>query len=223
MSGGKRSKCGTPQGGVISPLLANIYMHRYLRHWRRTGQDQALRAFIVNYADDFVILSRGHAAQALAWSRQVLEAIGLTLNETKTCLRNASRESFDFLGYTFGPELSRRNGRPYLAAQPSRKSVTRFKSAISHELRNGNMLPWEKVCEQLNRKIRGWQGYFRYGLRAPAYRAIDNHVHNRVVHFLRRRRKFRKRGQRFIRSEIFGKIGVLSLNLKLRRSTWAST
>ena len=85
MSGGKRSTRGTPQGGVISPLLANIYMHRFLRAWRERGKDQQYRAHIINYADDFVILSRGHAAEALAWTRWAMTYLGLTLNGTKTC------------------------------------------------------------------------------------------------------------------------------------------
>jgi len=89
MSGGKHSTCGTPQGGVISPLLANRYMNRFLRHWRNQGRGEAYRAHIVNYADDFVILSRGYAAEALAWTRQVMTRLGLTVNETKTALRNA--------------------------------------------------------------------------------------------------------------------------------------
>jgi RNA-directed DNA polymerase len=86
MSGGKQSTCGTPQGGVISPLLANRYMNRFLRHWRNQGRGEAYRAHIVNYADDFVILSRGYAEEALAWTRQVMTRLGLTVNETKTAV-----------------------------------------------------------------------------------------------------------------------------------------
>jgi len=88
--GGKRNKRGTPQGGVASPLLANIYMNRFLKHWRLTGRGEAFRAQVVSYADDFVILSRGCAAEALAWTKAVMTRLGLTLNEAKTSLRNAS-------------------------------------------------------------------------------------------------------------------------------------
>jgi reverse transcriptase-like protein len=83
MSGGKQTTCGTPQGGVISPLLANRYMNRFLRHWRNQGRGEANRAQVVNYADDFVILSRGYAEEALAWTRQVMTRLGLTVNETE--------------------------------------------------------------------------------------------------------------------------------------------
>lgn len=120
LTGGKKSTRGTPQGGVVSPLLANIYMHRFLRAWRQRGKGGEFRARIVSYADDFVILSRGHAAEALAWTKAVMERIGLTLNEKKTRLCDARTEHFDFLGYTFGPEHYRKNGWPYMAAKPSK-------------------------------------------------------------------------------------------------------
>jgi RNA-directed DNA polymerase len=79
MTGGKHSKQGTPQGGVISPLLANLYMNRFLKHWRLTEQGRKLRAHVIAYADDFVILSRGHAAQAKAWAGAVMTRLGLSL------------------------------------------------------------------------------------------------------------------------------------------------
>src|SRR3954451_11832316 len=92
MSGGKTSTCGTPQGGVASPLLANIYMNRFLKHWRRSGCDEAFRAHIVNYADDFVILSQRYAAEALTWTKAVTAKLGLTLNEGKTSVKDARTE-----------------------------------------------------------------------------------------------------------------------------------
>ncbi len=101
MPGGKNRTRGTPQGGV-SPLLANIYMNRFLKHWRLTGRGEALRAHIVAYADDFAILSCARAAEPLARTKAMIK-LGLTLNEAKTSLKDARRERFDFLGYTFGP------------------------------------------------------------------------------------------------------------------------
>jgi RNA-directed DNA polymerase len=118
LTGGKRSTCGTPQGGVISPLLANLYMNRFLKHWRASGRSEAYQARIVAYADDFVILSRRSAAEALAWTRQVMTKLGLALNEAKTAVRDARRELFDFLGYSFGPHRYRKDGHWYLGAKP---------------------------------------------------------------------------------------------------------
>src|SRR3981189_299755 len=90
MSGGKSNARGTPQGGVARPLLANIYMNRFLKHWRLTARGKALRAYVVAYADDFVILSRGYAAEALAWTKAVMERLGLMLNDAKTSLKNTA-------------------------------------------------------------------------------------------------------------------------------------
>src|ERR1039458_8760232 len=83
MEGGKASKMGVPQGGVISPLVANLYMNRFLKYWRQSGKGEAWDAHIINYADDFVILSRGYAAEALAWTDGVMKRLGLTLNRTR--------------------------------------------------------------------------------------------------------------------------------------------
>jgi RNA-directed DNA polymerase len=105
MSGGKSSTRGTPQGGVASPLLANIYMNRFLKHWRLSGAGAAFRAHVVSYADDFVILSRGRAAEALTRVTAVMTKLGLSINEAKTSVRDARKECFDFLGYAFGPPL----------------------------------------------------------------------------------------------------------------------
>jgi RNA-directed DNA polymerase len=90
LTGGKTAKKGTPQGGVISPLLANRYINRFLKYWAKTEQPRHLRARIVSYADDFVILSRGRAAEALDWTRNAITRLGLTLNEAKTRLKDAA-------------------------------------------------------------------------------------------------------------------------------------
>jgi len=212
MSGGKKSKRGTPQGGVISPLLANIYMRRFLRAWRERGKDREYRARIVSYADDFVILSRGQAAEALEWTRWAMGRIGLSLNESKTSIRDARKETFDFLGYSFGIEHYRKDGHTYLAAQPSKKAVRRVKQTIRATLRPGNQGTWPEVRGQLNRVLRGWANYFSYGTRTLAYRAVDNYVQTSVRHFLRRRHKVPTRGtRRYPAEQIFGPLGVTQL------------
>jgi RNA-directed DNA polymerase len=104
-------------------MLSVIYMNRFLKHWRLTGRGEAFRAHVVNYADDFVILSRAHAQEALAWTAAVMTKLGLTLNEAKTSVKNARKESFDFLGYTIGPRWFPKTGGRYLGAAPSKKSV----------------------------------------------------------------------------------------------------
>src|SRR5215472_3418517 len=223
MSGGKSNTRGTPQGGVASPLLANIYMNRFLKHWRRTGRGEAFRAHVVAYADDFVILSRGHAAEALAWTKAVMTKLGLTLNEAKTSVRNARQERFDFLGYAFGPHHDERGGERYLGASPSKKSVRRIKSTVSELLVPREKGSWPNVRDRLNRLLQGWSAYFSYGTRTRAYRAVDYHVCDRVRHFLRHRRKLHGRGTRSIYpAMVFGALGVLQLRrVQLQPPPWA--
>ena len=135
--------------GAVSPLLANLYMNRFLKHWRKTGRGEAFRGHVISYADDFVILSRGYAEEALAWTKAVMTKLGLTLNEAKTTLKNARKEHFDFLGYAFGPYHHRKDGRWYLGASPSKKSVRRLTAKIDELLVRGNHDPWPQVCDRL--------------------------------------------------------------------------
>jgi RNA-directed DNA polymerase len=212
LTGGKGSTRGTPQGGVASPMLANLYMNRFLKHWRNSGCGKKFRAHVVSYADDFVILSRGCAAEAMEWTKAVMTKLGLTLNEVKTKLKNARNDHFDFLGYTFGPYYQRKDGRRYLGAGPSKKSVRRLTAKIDEILVPGNQKPWPEVCGRLNAVLRGWSAYFGYGTRTTAYRAVDNHVYDSVRHFLRRRHKVSGRGTNAFSGEhIFGTLGVLRL------------
>ncbi len=212
MTGGKASDKGTPQGGVISPLVANVYMNRFLKHWRRRERGTAYQARVVNYADDFVILSRGYAAEALAWTADVMTCLGLALNPRKTCIRDARRERFDFLGYSFGPHCFRQAGRWYLGASPSKKSVRRLKDKVSELLVPGNVGAWTEVRDQLNRLLRGWSGYFRYGSHYATDRVLEAHVYDRVRNFLARRHKVPSRGtNRFSLDAVYGPLGILRL------------
>jgi RNA-directed DNA polymerase len=212
MSGGKSNTRGTPQGGVASPMLANIYMNRFLKYWRLTGRGEAFRAHVIAYADDFVILSRGCAAEALAWTKAVMTRLGLTLNEAKTSLKNARQERFDFLGYSFGPHRYKANGKWYLSASPSKKSMQRFKTKVGNLLVPGNNDPWPEVRDTLNRSLSGWSNYFCYGTRRSAFRGVDRYVYERVRDFLARRHKVAGRGtRRFSMEIVYGELGLLRL------------
>ena len=220
MSGGKGNTRGTPQGGVASPLLANIYMNRFLKHWRLTGCGDTFQAHVVSYADDFVILSRGRAAEALAWTKAVMTKLGLTINEAKTSLRNARQECFDFLGYSFGAHWFEANGKWYLGASPSKKSVQRFKTKVGDLLVPSNTDPWPEVRDELNRSLRGWSNYFGYGSRGKAYRSVDQYVFERLRRFLARRHKVQGRGNsRFTFDVIHRELGVLCLQRLPRAAT----
>lgn len=211
-TGGKRATRGIPQGGVLSPLLANLYMNRYLRAFREAGLGQRYGARLVNYADDFVVLCRRGAIEVLAQTRQWFRQMGLTLNEQKTRLCNGRREAFTFLGYTFGPQYYRKDGHWYLGAAPAKKAVQRIKGRIRQILCPANHAPWEQVRAELNTVIRGWAAYFSYGTRLMAYRAVDRYVAERVRSCLRRRHKVPTRGtRRFSAEAVFGEWGIVQL------------
>jgi RNA-directed DNA polymerase len=209
MVGGQSSRQGVPQGGVISPLIANLYMNRFLKYWRRSGRGEAWRAHVINYADDFVILSRGHAAAALAWTDRTMTRLGLTLNRTKTRVCEARTDRFDFLGYSFGLHRIRQDGRRYIGTSPSAKSVQRLKDRVGAILVPGNMGRWEDVGAQLTRLLRGWCGYFSPGSHYLTDRAIEAHIYDRVRNFLARRHKMPARAiGPFTMTAVFGELGV---------------
>ncbi len=212
LTGGKDHHRGTPQGGVVSPLLANLYMNRLLKGWRITKREEQFQARIVTYADDFVILSRGKAAEALDWTRKVVTRLGLTLNEAKTSIKQARAERFDFLGYSFGSHWYPKTGQYYLGASPSKKSVARIKAKVGDLLVPGNKGAWPEVRDRLNQMLRGWSTYFSYGTRGPVYRAVDQYVYDRVQHFLRKRHKLSSRGsKRFPYEVVYGELRVFRL------------
>jgi RNA-directed DNA polymerase len=208
LTGGRHSRAGTPQGGVISPLLANLYIHRLLRAWKKLN----LRGRIINYADDLVIVCRDSAEEALQWLKWIIERLGLQLNEVKTSVRDARREAFDFLGYTFAPMVHRATGRQYLGVAPSKKRVKRFKQSLRTVLHAGNHAPVDEVLEAVNRKLRGWAAYFSIGTLEPAYRVVDHYTSDLLRKFLVRRHKVPGRGtRRFSEQYLHGTLGLVSL------------
>jgi RNA-directed DNA polymerase len=211
VSGGKKATRGTPQGGVASPLLANIYMHRFIKAFRQHGLDRRYGAVLVTYADDFVILCRHGAAEVLETTRRWMTHIGLTLNDNKTRLLDARCDAFDFLGYTFGPMYSPRTGGRYHGVRPSKKAVASIRDAIRQRLRPGNQAPWEDIVRTLNRTVRGWCNYFSYGTVTKARHDVGLHLYHTVRRFLRRRHKIAGSGyRRFPMPLVFGELGVLS-------------
>lgn len=193
-SGGKDCHRGTPQGGVISPLLANLYMRRFLVAWQKWGLEEKLEARIVNYADDFVILCRGTAREALQWVQDIMGRLGLTVNDRKTRVGNAWSDPFDFLGYTFGRCYAFGGGQPHLGVRPSRKAVTRLQEKL-HALTEPCRIALDqtKVAE-LNRLMRGWRNYFSYGTTTRIYSYVDFYAEERLRRWLVRKHKVR--GQR---------------------------
>jgi group II intron reverse transcriptase/maturase len=186
---------GTPQGAPISPLLSNLYMRRFVLGWKTLGHERALRAKIVNYADDFVILCRGTADKALPLMREMMAKLKLTVNESKTRLCCLPAETFDFLGYTIGPAWSWKQRRMMLSTRPSKKAVKRLQAQISETTRRSQTLLDEgTVVQRLNRMLTGWANYFRQGPVSEAYRNIDRHARQQLRKWLVAKHQGKGRG-----------------------------
>jgi RNA-directed DNA polymerase len=188
---------GVPQGAPISPLLANLYMRRFVLGWKKRGLETRLGAKIVAYADDYVICCRGNAEQAMTEMRRLMTQLKLTVNETKTHIRQLPQERFDFLGYTFGRYYSPKTGRAYLCAQPSRKSVKRIIGKIREATeRRVLWLDAETMVTRLNRVLVGWANYYSLGPVHTAYRTIDRYTPLRLRRWLCNKHKIANTGTR---------------------------
>src|SRR5205814_304823 len=164
---------GTPQGAPLSPLLANLYMRRFLLGWKVLGHEARLDAHIVNYADDFVICCRSTAAEAMTVMRAMMTKLKLTVNETKTRLCRGPDEPFHFLGYTIGRLYSPKTGGSYLGARPSDKKLQELYRKLSDQTaRRWSGLAEDEMVGRLNRLLRGWANYFCLGTVTKAYRKV---------------------------------------------------
>lgn len=214
---------GIPQGAPISPLLSNLYMRRFLLGWKQQGCARRWSAHVVNYADDLVICSKGHAEDAMAAMRMMMAKLRLTVNEDKTHVCRLPQERFDFLGYTFGRCYSRVTGRAYIGTRPSKKSIQRIVAAISEDtdLRR-TFLDAEVMVGRLNRKLAGWANYFCLGPVSPAYRAINSHVTRRLRRWLCGKHKVENTGKRYSDQYLHEKLGLINLPGRTRNLPWAN-
>ena len=205
---------GIPQGSPISPLLANLYMRRFVLGWKKLGLERSLGSRIVTYADDLVILcKKGKAEEALLRLHEIMGKLKLTVNEEKTRICKVPEGEFDFLGYTFGRMYSARTGQARIGHRPSKKSIKRVVEKI-HALTDHTTV-WQGATEmvgKINRTLRGWANYFQLGSVNRAYRAIDTYTIARLRRWLLKKHKARRRGSEvYPPSYLYETLGLIRL------------
>jgi group II intron reverse transcriptase/maturase len=221
----KDEKRGVPQGAPISPLLSNLYMRRFLRGWKTLGYQSRLQAYIVNYADDFIICCRGTAPAAMKVMRKMMGQLKLTVNEEKTSLRQLPQESVDFLGYTIGRCYSPQTGRAYMGTRPSKQSLKRVTGRVSNLTEpRMTLLDAEVVVRRLNRLLVGWGNYFCLGPVSKAYRAVDAHTRHRLRQWLCHKHKLKGQGTSCYPDEYLEEtLALVTLAVRTRNLPWAKT
>jgi RNA-directed DNA polymerase len=212
----RRSVSGTPQGGVVSPLLCNVYLHRLDRDWQTRGH-----GVLVRYADDLVVMCRteAEARHALEALRTILAELGLEPKQAKTRIVHLAEggEGFDFLGfhhrYVRGRTRRSRN-ITFLARWPSRQATQHARDRIRQlTARERLLLPVEDVVQDVNSFLRGWVGYFRYGNSARPFDKIDRYAVTRLSLFVAKRHRAPTRyGWKLVAYESPNRMGLINLN-----------
>ncbi len=189
---------GTPQGGVVSPLLANIYFRRFSKYFEEQIPNKGTNAFLVNYADDFVICcATGEGPKVMDFTQRAFKALGLAINEEKTKLINMNTGGqFNFLGYRFGMEYSLK-GRSYIGTRPSVKAVQKLRKRIHDETSvRWSGMSIESRIKELNPVLRGWLNYFNQGPVIKECRVIKKYTEKRLRRWLVKKHKQRGTGYR---------------------------
>jgi len=197
-----RNEMGTPQGGVISPLLANIYLNHLDRKWEEEGIEKKTGASLIRYADDFIIVSRDSEKWLLSKIRGILEReLLLRINDEKSKVVDVEKEAVRFLGFEIKLVRSRRSGRKFALMYPSKKARKGLYERI-RAIANPRMpVAIEFVIARLNRLLRGWVNYFRIGHASRWFNKIRYYVETKVRRCIRRVRNKAGYGWKGISSE----------------------
>jgi RNA-directed DNA polymerase len=212
VGGGKAKRHGTPQGGVISPLLANLYLHLMDRIWKKYGLDINLGARMVRYADDFVVMCRKGTKKPMEVIQRILNRLGLSLSPTKTRELDSRKDSFRFLGFEIGIKKNARTGKSYPHVEPSKKALGAIRQRIAYLTRREmTCVPLEAMMEKVNQTLQGWVGYFHYRNCSKALGKLRWHIEERMRTQLRRRHKIRHRVtgyERFSNRKLYEQYGL---------------
>jgi group II intron reverse transcriptase/maturase len=209
-SGGRKSRIGTPQGGVVSPLLANLYLHALDRAWKEGELGPTDEVRLVRYADDFVVMARpGRVAATGDRVKGVIGSLRLRLNEEKTRVRDVTKEWLDFLGFSLKKVCDGRTHRVYVRVQPSHKAQKQVRYMVGTYLRKCDEVSTAKAIQHVNSLVRGWTAYFRYGDAWDAFQTLRYYLGLVVRRFLQRRS--RRRGYGFARypdTQLWREVGL---------------
>ncbi|SET70507.1 group II intron reverse transcriptase/maturase [Nitrosomonas marina] len=198
--GGRKSRAGTPQGGVISPLLANIYLNILDRIWDRHQLAAKYKARLVRYADDMVVLCARGTSKPYAILQHVLGKLDLKLNDDKTQIRDARKETFGFLGFNISFVTGRQPDKHFPLVEPSDKAIQTIKQKIKYYTRREMIpVPINIIVGKLNQTARGWSNYFYYGHGHRKLKSIKYYMESSLRSQLRYRHKVRNHGAAFRR------------------------
>jgi RNA-directed DNA polymerase len=209
---------GTPQGGVISPLLANIYLNLFDRKFRSYCRSTGLAAELVRYADDFVILMRGGAERTREKVQEMMEGLGLRLNEAKTKVIDARQGSFEFLGFSFARKVSFKSAKMITLVEPSRKSQQRFRDEVRGlTARWTHCVSEQNVVERVNRYVSGWVNYFHLHNSTQVFTRQRFFLEQRMRKYLQKRRQCKGNGiKRWPASRLYKELGLCAIPIHAR-------
>jgi len=205
-----RSTTGTPQGGCISPLLSNVYLHAFDKMWQLWGIKGTK---LIRFADDFVILCRRSGQVAMRRAAKFLTRLGLTLNQEKTHVVHVGR-GFDFLGLTFrfGKTSRRAKRLRYNCYRwPRQKAVASLREKIRTKIGRRFYLSLQEIIREINPILRGWHNYFRVSQGERHFYRLDRFVMNRLRIFVKRKHNDPNRGMRNVSADLYDRLGLYRL------------
>jgi hypothetical protein len=183
-------RVGTPQGGVISPLLANLYTRRFIVAWKKFGYEEKFGGRIVNYADDMVICREGDATKALEVMKELMGRLKLTVNEQKTRVRHPPEDEFVFLGYVFRKAFSFKKRKWYIGTMPAAKSIKKIMDRIHDQTaKNFGWMETRDIVKSLNRTLMGWTNSFSIGAVSRIYSKLARYTVGRSRQWMGRKRE----------------------------------
>jgi len=202
-----KDETGTPQGGVISPLLANIYLDQMDKGWKPLNN----YAHLIRYADDLVIMTKYNAEKLLSKLQSLTTNLKLRLNQEKTRVIDVGKESVNFLGFSFKKALNRQKVKKVTYFWPSKKAENKIREKVRKIANPKRPIKVEQVVAELNPVIRGWVNYFRIGNSSKKFGKIRLYVANKVRKFMMRRRNRSGYGyKRYPDEYLYGKLGLYS-------------